>query len=140
MKNLTITLFVLAALGFFNLAQAQQTLIDRFGADAIASIQGTEKLEILTYQNMHGYAVQDLSGQKDVSNLPDALEVAPLSSDTPPLSAAVLEEGFELFAYDFPASPAVNQYYRIGDTGKLLVVYATAVVKRHYNLNNNPGE
>lgn len=120
-----------------NQAMAQSTLENRFGEDAIASIQGTEKLAILEFQNENGYAVQDLSGKKDVSQFPDALEIEPIHESTPDLTESMLDEGFQLFAYDFPTSGKINTYYRVGDTGKLLVVYSIEAVKKLYSKNAN---
>lgn len=116
--------------------QAQTTIIQRFGQDAVNSVEGTEKLAILEFQNLHGYAVQDLTGKKDISEYPDALEVAPLTENTPPLTVEIIQTGFELFAYDFALAGRENQYYRVGDTGILLILYSTKNVKDLYYRQN----
>lgn len=130
MKRLTISIISLCAIFFSDFAIAQTTLINRFSESSISSIQGTEKLAMLEFQNKNGYVVQDLSGIKDVSEYPDALEVAPVSEQTPALSEAIIDKGFEMFAYDFPTSGNANSYFRVGDSGKLLVIYHTNAVKR----------
>ena len=123
---------------FCPLLNAQDALIDRFGSEAINSIQGTEKLAILEFQNLHGYAVQDLNGLKDISEYPDALEIQAVNGNGPSLSEAILTSGnFELFGYSFPVSGTKNNYYRIGDTGKLLIIYSTNIVKELYNQKDN---
>jgi len=137
MKHLIISAFVIS--GFIISIQAfgQTTLENRFGEEAIQSIQGTEKLAILEFQNENGYVVQDLSGIKDVSGYPDALEVAPINEDTPLLTEAFIDDGFELFAYNFSSSGKTNKYYRVGDTGKLLIIYSIKVVKKKFAQNNS---
>lgn len=132
MKVFIHFLMVFAGTFLFATSHAQNTLIERFGEEAIASIQGTEKLAILEFQNENGFAAQDLSGIKDVSQYPNALEVAPVAETTPALTEAIIDDGFELFAYDFPISGNTNLYYRVGDTGKLLVIYDIKAVKRLY--------
>jgi len=123
---------------FCTMLQAQDALIDKFGSEAINSIQGTEKLAILEFQNLHGYAVQDLNGLKDISEYPDALEIQAVNGNGPSLSEAILTSGnFELFGYSFPVSGTKNNYYRIGDTGKLLIIYSTNIVKELYNQKDN---
>lgn len=125
-----IALFVLTDL------QGQDALTQKFGAEAINEIQGTYKYEVLQYQNLHGYAVQDLSGIKDVSEYPDALEILPAVEGAPSLTGNIITEGFELFAYSFPVSRNQNQYYRIGNSGKLLTIYSTESVKKLYSEQN----
>lgn len=137
MRKLIISVIALSGALLLNQAMAQSTLENRFGEDAIASIQGTEKLAILEFQNENGYAVQDLSGKKDVSQFPDALEIEPIHESTPDLTESMLDEGFQLFAYDFPTSGKTNNYYRVGNTGKLLVVYSIEAVKKLYSKNAN---
>lgn len=136
MNRITGLLLLLAAFTSFEM-MAQSALVDKFGAEAIASIQGTEKLAILEFQNENGYAVQDLGGIKDVSQYPDALEVEPVNPDTPELTEEILDSGFELFAYEFPTSGKSNNYYRVGDTGQLLVVYSIDVVKKKFAQNSH---
>lgn len=125
-----IAIFVLTDL------KGQDALTQKFGAETISEIQGTEKLAFLEFQNLRGYAVQDLSGIKDVSQYPDALEISPLLEETPLLTENILVEGIEMFAYGFPISGKQNQYYRIGNSGKLLTIYSTESVKKMYSEQN----
>lgn len=137
MKIFIPFLFAAAGLFFITTSQAQNTLIERFGEEAIASIQGSEKLAILEFQNKNGYAVQDLSGLKDISEHPDALEVEPLIEGSPLLTEDAFEQdSFELFAFQFPQPGKRNLYYRIGNTGKALVIYSTTYVKQLYEQLN----
>lgn len=117
-------------------ASAQDVLQDRFGADAIASVQGSEKLEFLTYQNQHGYLVQDLQGIKDISDFPDALEVQPINSNYPQLTESILESGFDLFAYEFQVRQDEQQYFRIGNSGKVLVIYSNKSILEQLRSNS----
>lgn len=137
MKSLIITTLALVAFAFSTSLQAQSTLENRFGEDAINSIQGSEKLAILQFQNQHGYYIQDLSGVKDVSEYPDALEIAPVNENTPELTEALLNNELELFAYAFPLAKRTNLYYRIGDTGKLMVIYSVDIVKKKFTTQSN---
>lgn len=138
MKLFIPFLFVAASLFLFTKIQAQNTLIERFGEEAIASIQGSEKLAILEFQNENGYAVQDLSGLKDISEHPNALEVEPVLEETSQLEEDTFEQDtFELFAYKFSIPGKRNAYYRIGDSGKVLVIYSTSYVKQLYEQLNN---
>lgn len=132
MKSLIITTLALASFAFSTSLQAQNTLENRFGEDAINSIQGSEKLEILQFQNQHGYYIQDLSGVKDVSEYPDALEIAPVNENTPALTEASFNNELELFAYAFPLAGKTNLYYRVGNTGKLMIIYSLDIVKKKF--------
>lgn len=136
MKAIAPILILFACLFLFKIGNAQNALIERFGEEAIASIQGTEKLAILEFQNIHGYEVQDLSGIKDISEYPDALEVTPTQESTPMLNESVVNQGFELFAYDFPNASGANLYYRVGNTGKLMVIYKLSTVKHLFDKNS----
>ncbi len=134
--RLNVSLFIVFGLWPLIDSQAQEVLIQHFGQEAIHSIQGTEKLAILEFQNLNGYAVQDLSGLKDVSAFPDALAVEPLHEDTPPLTIEILKTSFPLFAYDFPLATDRNLYYRIGASEMVLVIYETALVNNLYEAEN----
>ena len=137
MKNFIISAVVILGFAFSTSAYGQTTLENRFGEEAIASIQGSEKLAILEFQNENGYAIQDLSGIKDVSQYPNALEVSPVADGTPELTEEILDGDFELFAYEFQTSGKTNNYYRVGESGKLLVVYSMNAVKRLHNKQIN---
>jgi len=121
-----LTIFAASAGSLFG----QSVLEARFGSATIQQAQGTEKLEILQFQNLHGYAVQDLSGKKDVSEFPDALEVEILFPGAPALNTAIENGSFELFAYDFPMANNTNLYYRVGNSSKILVIYPITTVKK----------
>lgn len=137
MKSLLFAAIIMASSAFALNAQAQNTLVNRFGKEAISSIQGSEKLAILQFQNQSGYYIQDLSGVKDVSEYPDALEIAPVDENTPALTEALLNNELELFAYAFPLAGKTNLYYRVGDTGKLMVIYSLDSVKHLYSTQPN---
>ncbi len=132
MKYLTLTAFALFLLSSTS-AVSQNILEYKFGASAIQEIEGTEKLAILEFQNRHGYAVQDLSGVKDISEYPNALEVQPIIGNTEALDTSIENNSFDLFAYSFPVEHNTQKYYRIGDSGRLLVIYSTATVKSLFN-------
>lgn len=130
MKLYFIILF-LAAIASTNSALAQEdALIARFGSEAITSIEGTEKHDFLVFQNTNGFVVQDLSAHKDISELPDALDVEPLSEAFPALTADSFEGDFQLFGYDFPVHHTDEQYYRIGNTGKVFIVLPSSTARQ----------
>lgn len=126
---IAVALFILSGTS----AYSQNALEARFGASTIQEIQGTEKLAILEFQNRHGYAIQDLSGIKDISGFPDALEVQPIIGNTEALDTSIENNSFDLFAYSFPVEHNTQKYYRIGETGRLLVIYSTTKVKSLFN-------
>lgn len=132
MKYLTLIIIALSLLSGTSIF-SQNILEARFGASVIQEIQGTEKLAILEFQNRHGYAVQDLAGVKDISEYPNALEVEPLLENIESLDTSMENDSFDLFGYSFPVEHDTQSYYRIGDTGRLLVIYSTATVKSLYN-------
>lgn len=132
MKHLTLIAIVLCLLSSTSI-YGQSILEDRFGASTIQEIQGTEKLAILEFQNRHGYAVQDLAGVKDISEYPNALEVEPIGENIEALDASIDNNSFDLFGYSFPVEHNSHSYYRIGETGRLLVIYSTTTVKSLFN-------
>lgn len=132
MKHLTLIAIVLCLLSSTS-TYGQNILEDRFGASTIQEIHGTEKLAILEFQNRHGYAVQNMAGIKDISQYPNAIEVEPINDDIAALDASINNDSFDLFGYSFPIEHNTHTYYRIGDTGRLLVIYSTATVKSLFN-------
>lgn len=129
-------LFILTAFS----VQSQSALEIRFGSATIQQAQGSEKLQLLEFQNIHGYAVQDLSGEKDISDLPNALDVQPIADAFSPIESTIENGSFELFAYEFPLAHDIHSYYRIGNTGKVLVVYSTQTVKDLFSGQQTSGE
>jgi hypothetical protein len=129
MKPYTLFLLIVAICASTS-SIAQDALITRFGNEAIASIEGTEKHNFLIFQNANGFVVQDLSTHKDISGLPDALQVEPLSEAFPALTADSFEGDFQLFGYDFPVHHTDEQYYRIGNTGKVFIVLPSSTTRQ----------
>lgn len=139
MKHLTLISIVMC-LFLGTSAFGQNVLEAKYGASAIEEIQGTEKLAILEFQNRHGYAVEDMSGVKDITEFPDALEIQPVIDQLEGLDSSIDNNSFDLFGYAFPIEHNSHQYYRIGDTGRLLIIYSTATVKSLFNEQSSDSE
>lgn len=134
-SSLAVLLFCLAIS-----AQAQSVLEARFGSVAMQEAQGSEKLELLEFQNIHGYTIQDLSGEKDITEFPNALDIQPIVDGFPVIESTIENGSIELFAYAFPIEHGSNLYYRLGNTGKVLVIYSTQTVKDLFSQQQNGGE
>ncbi len=77
----------------------------------------------MAYINKHGYYVSDMEGKKDASELPDALLVPSMYENAIPLSEQLITSGnLNLLAYQFSLRHEEHTYYRIGQSGKMLVV------------------
>jgi hypothetical protein len=82
-----------------------------------------ELVSEMAYINRHGYYISDMEGQKDVSDLPDALLVPAMYENALPLSEQLITSGnFNLLAYQFPLRHEDHSYYRIGQSDKVLVI------------------
>lgn len=109
---------------------AQQSAADQLlpvlGTEKVTELQSSnpEQLEFLAFVNRQGYYTQDLGAHgKDISAYPDALAIQPKHEASQMLSEDAIESGFDLLAYHFPLQNNKYGYYRIGETGVLLVVY-----------------
>ena len=93
-----------------------------FSADDLSSM-GQSKVDFYQLIDQFGYLVDDVS-PKDISDLPDALNVTAKNADTPQLTKEILEGEFHFMLYNFSPKNNETLYYRIGDTGKILVIYS----------------
>lgn len=95
-----------------------------------------EKLAYLQFKADECYQVQDLSGKKDISDLPDisVLNELAKSADVEPIDASVFDKSkFNplLYQMETEVQPA---YYRIGDTGVLLKIYSEQRCKELFKI------
>ena len=93
-----------------------------FSPEVLSSMDQS-KIDYYMAADQIGYRVEDVS-PKDISDLPDALTVSAKNAETPALSEAVLEGDFHFMLYNFAVKNNESLYYRIGDTGKILVIYS----------------
>ncbi|MGB1031428.1 MAG: hypothetical protein ACPGWM_02380, partial [Flavobacteriales bacterium] len=70
-----------------------------------------------------GFRVEDVA-PKDISELPDALTITAKKDAVPALTEELLDGEFHFMLYNFPVKNDETLYYRIGDTGKILVIYS----------------
>jgi hypothetical protein len=133
-RALTIPLFVCS---FVFSAQSQddnaQFLQFVFDTETVEQLtQSPEKVAWYVFLDQQGYSVQDVA-PKDISTLPDALLVAGVKEGAPVLTAASIEsDDFHPLMYQFTRKQAENTYYRIGDTGKMLIIYPMNSIKSKY--------
>ncbi len=82
-----------------------------------------ELISEMAYINKHGYYISDMEGQKDISNLSDALLVPAMYEVASPLSEHIIVSGnLNLLAYQFDFRHEGHTYYRIGQSDKVLVI------------------
>ncbi len=141
MKKHIINLCFLGGFSIASLAQdANWNLESVLGTEKYQSIP-QENLEFMNFVNAHGFYTQDMNEfNKDISEYPNALEIAPRSQDFATLTAESIASGFPLYAYDFPIRDKHYGYYRIGDTGVLFIIYPlelSRVLYERQNANEN---
>lgn len=97
-----------------------------------------EKVAYMAYVNRHGYEIKSNTGNKDLSGYPDALKVMGSMPQVPPITESIIEsKDFNLLAYRFTSSAQKRTVYRIGDSGKILVVKSTGEVTKEMANNQN---
>jgi len=81
-------------------------------------------IHYLNYKADHCYFVQDLSGKKDISDLPDVLHLNEIARINAPEmnETSFKEESFNPLFYS--TAEKTPQYFRIGDSGILLKILA----------------
>jgi len=105
-----------------------------YGADEYNQIvSNAAKVDWYVFIDKQGYFIQDVA-PKDISDLPDALIVAPVNQDVPALTEDVLvSESFHSLHYRFARKNDENVYYRIGNTSKMIIIYSSNSLKSKYS-------
>lgn len=120
------TLLFFTLIGTFLGASAQEAssewLEQLFTPEVISSLDQS-KLDYYLAADQLGYRVEDVA-PKDISELPDALAISAKNELTPALSEELLEGDFHYMLYNFAVKNDESLYYKIGDTGKSLVIYS----------------
>lgn len=121
---------ILALMAFPVLLSGQDTqkVEEALGAKVVEALEknNPEELAYLAFKADQCFAVQDLSGKKDISNLEDitVLNGRMKNAEGAAISADNFTKGqFNPLRYDF-GTEGKMAYYRIGDSGKLLKIYA----------------
>ena len=96
--------------------------------------QSETALDFLCFKNTHGYYLTELPGEK-MMGFPNVLELNPLLDSLPTLTLDVLESGIVLAGYGIEIESKHYQYFRIGNSDKLLVVYPNNLIE---SLFENP--
>lgn len=79
----------------------------------------------MAFLNRHGYYVGEV-GEKDISMLPKASDVASLYSNLPAINHELIEnKELNLLGYDFRLDSDRYNYYRISGSNKVLVIPPT---------------
>jgi|GEM_PF-5992528 len=115
-----------------------ETLVNIYGTEKVTTLQQSnpEMLDYLIFKNKKAAYIQDMTGLKDISQYPDALEIQPVNDSFPALNSQILSGEFPLLGYQFPISNDMHGYYRVGDTGVLLIVYPEILIKMLYERAN----
>lgn len=87
--------------------------------------------EYTEFKDQNGYYITDMNGEKDISSFPNALEI--ISPMNVQLSEAHLENGISLSEFGITILDNKYNYFRIGNTGKLLVIYPEELIIQLYN-------
>ena len=139
MKQLLISAFVVWMLPSVGLTQTELSNPENLLVQ-IAEISGdtdaTTQWDYFVYKQSNGYYTQDMSGLKDISSFDDILQFSPVVEGVNPISTTNIESGIFLGAYAIPIEPDHYGYYRIGDTGKLFVVYPEVLIVKLFNASN----
>lgn len=115
-----------------------EILVNIYGAEKVESLQqaNPQMVDYLIFKNKKAAYTQDMNGLKDISEFPDALEIQPVNSSFPVLTPQILNGEFPVLGYQFPISGDMHGYYRIGNSGVLLIVYPEVLIQMLYNRQN----
>lgn len=133
---------MLLALGSVQ-AQSQadhQALLEMVGQEKYNHLQADrpEVLDELAYMNRHGYYVGN-AGEKDISEYPDALALEPAYEGVPEPTEELLSSGsWNLYGYKIYPDQKDFQFYRIGNSTKLLVVLPVEMARKRMIEGTNP--
>lgn len=120
------TLLLLTLVASCVAASAQNSSSDwlnqLFSPEVVSSLDQS-KVDYYLAADQLGYRIEDVA-PKDISDLEDALSVSPKNENVPALTEAILEGEFHFMLYNFPVKNDDSLYFRIGDTGKILVIYS----------------
>ena len=115
-----------------------QKLFEFYGSQYLTKNQSKTRNDILKYKEVfatQGYYIED--SPKDISSFPDLLAVRRVTSkNNTELSKStdISESGFNILTYDINAKEQ-KQYFRIGNTGKILVVLPRKEIIKVFNKN-----
>ncbi|NQX92600.1 MAG: hypothetical protein HRT74_10840 [Flavobacteriales bacterium] len=82
-----------------------------------------EKLNYYLLADQLGYAIVD-AGEKDISSYPDAYSVPAKAQGVPSVEEAIDTDDFHFLCYQFVSKHKETVHYRLGDTGKILIIYS----------------
>ncbi|MCB0762067.1 MAG: hypothetical protein KDC12_11140 [Flavobacteriales bacterium] len=119
-------------------AQAQDAanrLVELWGSAAVEELQNNGTWEYELFRQEQGCYLADMNGQKDISAYPDATQFVPVEG-LEALDLSKLEQGILLAEYNLPVLPHKYGYYRVGDTGFLLVIYPEDLIEMLYARQN----
>jgi len=82
-----------------------------------------EKIAFYEAADQMGYRIEDVA-PKDISNLPNAFDVSARFDGVLSVEEAIASNNFHYMLYDFQVKNDEFTYYRIGDSGIMLVIYS----------------
>lgn len=82
-----------------------------------------EKIAFYEAADQMGYRIEDVA-PKDISNLPNAFDVSARFDGVLSVEEAIASNNFHYMLYDFQVRNDEFTYYRIGDSGIMLVIYS----------------
>ena len=120
----TLLLLIIAATSMATTAQNSSSdwLGQLFSPEVVSSLDQS-KVDYYLAADQLGYRIEDVA-PKDISDLEDALSISPKNENVPELTEAILEGEFHFMLYKFPVKNDDSLYYRIGDTGKILIIFS----------------
>lgn len=138
---LTLALMGMASSGVQAQSQSDyDALLEMVGQEKFSSLQAErpEVLAELAYMNRHGYHVGS-AGEKDISAYPDALALEPAYEGVPEPTEELLTSGlWNLYGYKIYPHKKEFQFYRVGETNKLLVVLPIETARERMIEGTNP--
>ncbi len=133
--------FVLGALalslsGFSQTDEDYAALASFIPEETISDLSQNDELRYkrLAVTNRHAYYVSEM-GEKDWQSLPNALEVEKIYEDLPDLSLELIQnQELNLLGYEFQFLYEKYTYYKLNDTGQVLVIMPLKLLYKRENL------
>ena len=134
MKSINFIMLVIFCLPAFLSAQSDKVL-QVYSSAELKELdrKNPDETAYLTYKAEHCYFVQDLSGKKDISDLPDVSQLNQSALDGAPTVDANTFSGETFNVLYYPTSEKTTQYYRVGASGVLLRILSEESCRKAFN-------
>lgn len=113
-------------------ADCEDLLVASFGADKYNSLieQNPSEVHFHCFKQTNGYYITDIPPGKTADSFPDLLSLESVNGEVfPDLTQEVIDSGVFLSGYGIEVKPKHYNYFSIGDSNQLFVVYPQELIR-----------